>query len=154
MAEPRKTQQNTSENTSQNIPLSPVFEYDVTIIEIHLDTFGHVNNTTYLQLFEAARWELMTARGYGLKRVIELGQGPVILEVNMKFRHELRNRERIKIKSWVTMNSGKIGTLRQVMVNEKGEDACTADFVYGLFDLKTRKLIEPTEAWKSGIGLT
>jgi thioesterase-3 len=140
-------------NDIQNAPLSQVFESETTILEIHLDTFGHVNNAVYLQLFEAARWEIITPRDYGLERVAELGQGPTILEVNVQFRRELRNRERIKIRSWVTKASGKIMVLRQVMVNSKGEDACVADFTFGLFDIKERKLVLPTEAWKKAIGL-
>jgi acyl-CoA thioester hydrolase len=43
--------------------------------------------------------------------------------------------------------------LRQVMINEKGEEAAIADFVIGLFDLNARKLIEPTPEWKHALGL-
>jgi acyl-CoA thioesterase FadM len=56
--------------------LSPVHEYTVLIIERHLDTFGHVNNATYLDLFEAARWEWITSNGFGLERIRELRKVP------------------------------------------------------------------------------
>ena len=36
-----------------------LFEYPVIIREQHLDSYGHVNNATYLQLAEEARWEMM-----------------------------------------------------------------------------------------------
>ena len=32
-----------------------IYEYDKTILEQHLDTFGHVNNAVYLSLYEEAR---------------------------------------------------------------------------------------------------
>ena len=46
-----------------------------------IDAFGHVNNAVYLTLFEEARWEFVTNRGYGLKQIQEKQQGPVILAV-------------------------------------------------------------------------
>ena len=139
--------------TSDAAKLSRTFEHSVCIRESHLDTFGHVNNAVYLQLFEEARWEIVTAGGYGLKRVHELQIGPTLLDVHMRFRHEIVNREVIKIQTWVASVDGKKMTFRQVMINNRGEEACVADFLIGLFDLKKRKLIEPTADWKRAIGL-
>ena len=46
--------------------MTPVaHEYPMTILEHHLDTFGHVNNAMYLQLFETARWQWITDGGDG-----------------------------------------------------------------------------------------
>lgn len=128
-------------------------EYEVLIRETHLDTFGHVNNAVYLSLFEEARWDIVTKRGYGLKEVHRDKLGPTILEVNVKFRREIRNRETIRIRTSVVSQQGKITTLRQVMINSAGEAACIADFVVGLFDMNTRKLVEPTPEWKRALDL-
>lgn len=127
--------------------------YDVLIRESHLDSFGHVNNAMYLTLLEEARWDIITKRGYGLAEVHKEKIGPIILEVNLKFQRELRNREVITIKSGVLKHSGKISVLRQVILNEKGEEAAVADFVIGLFDLRARKLIDYTPAWTRALGL-
>ena len=133
--------------------LSQVFEYELTIREGHLDSFGHVNNAVYLQLFEEARWQIVTEGGYGLERVRETQIGPTILDIHLQFRREIRNRERIVIRTFVAAASSKTMTLRQAMVNAKGEEACIADFVIGLFDLKARRLIEPTDDWKRAVGV-
>jgi len=77
------------------------------IKEHHLDTFGHVNNATYLQLFEQARWDIITEHGYSLEEIHKMKQGPVVLEVNVKFLKELRNRENITIVSQGREFSGK-----------------------------------------------
>jgi acyl-CoA thioester hydrolase len=58
-------------------------EIDVLIRESHLDTFGHVNNATYLSLFEQARWDLIEAGGYGLRVIRQTGLGPVVLEAKI-----------------------------------------------------------------------
>lgn len=139
---------------TQEAVLSPVFEFPVVIRETDLDTFGHVNNAVYLRLFEEARWEIVSTRGYDLKYVQDSRIGPTILEVRLQFRREIVNREKIVIKTWVASVQRKTMTLRQVMVNEKGEEACLADFVIGLFDLSARKLIDPTPEWRKAVGLT
>lgn len=130
-----------------------IWEQEITILEGHLDTFGHINNATYLQLFEQARWEIITQRGYGLKEVQKHQIGPTILEINLQFKREIKLREKIKIKTQTVSHERKITKMRQTMVNEKGEEACVAEFVISLFDLRARKLIEPTKEWRFAIAL-
>lgn len=127
--------------------------YKLLIRETHLDSYGHVNNATYLAMYEEARWELVTSRGYGYQKVHQSAQGPVILEVNLKFQKELRLREEITITTELLEYPGKVGRLKQQMVKADGTVASEAVFVFGLFDLKARKMIDPTPEWKKAIGL-
>lgn len=126
--------------------------YKLQIKEFHLDTFGHVNNATYLSLFEEARWDLISENGYGLKEVQVKKEGPVILDVHCKFLKELKCREWVSIQTEMLEYPSKIGKLKQSIMNEKNEKACEAIFTFGLFDLKLRKLIPPTDEWKKAIG--
>ncbi len=128
------------------------FEYELLIKEHHLDSYGHVNNATYLELYEEARWELITQRGYTYEKVHATGLGPVILEVNLKFFHELKLRQKIKINFKITSYEGKIFKLKQQMLNENNQVASEALFTGGFFDLKARKLILPNEEWLMAIG--
>lgn len=127
--------------------------YELLIRESDLDTFGHVNNATYLRMMEDARWDLITGRGYGLRRIRETGQGPVILEVNLKYMRELRLRETITITTEMLDYKGKIAHMKQQMRKADGTVAAEAIFTFGLFDLKERKLVDPTPEWKSAIGM-
>lgn len=129
------------------------FAYELLIRESHLDTFGHMNNATYLALMEEARWELITRNGYGLPEVHRLGKGPIILEVNLKFMKELRLREKVRITAEMIDYQGRIARLKQRILKENDEVAAEAVFVFGLFDLKARKLIEPTPEWLKAVGL-
>jgi len=142
-----------SKKEQKTEPIGPVVEYELKIREGHLDSFGHVNNSKYLEIFEEARWEILDSHGYGLKKVHEVKQGPVILDLRVQFQRELRNREQIKIKSYVTVAGEKIFVMRQVMYKASGEEACIADFTFGLFDMALRKLIPATAAWKKALGL-
>jgi acyl-CoA thioester hydrolase len=128
-------------------------EVRIFIRESHLDTFGHVNNATYFQLLEEARWDMITARGFGLEHVRATQTGPVILEAQIKFQRELTNREHITIVSSLIEYRGKIGQMKQIMVKEDGTSAAEAVFVFGLMDLAKRRLIEPTPEWARAVGL-
>ncbi len=128
--------------------------YELVILEGHLDTFGHVNNARYLDIFEQARWDLITKNGFGMKEIQSRLIGPTILEINLRFLKELRNRERVTIKSWTDSYSGKVGKFIQQMSNEAGELCCEGTFVMGLFDVKARKLISPTPEWWRAIGVS
>lgn len=132
---------------------SKAHEYQVLIIERHLDTFGHVNNATYLDLFEAARWDWITSNGYGLSRIRETGQGPTVLEVTLRFKREIKNRQSIVIRSWVESYESKVGTVIQEMRDEAGELCCDGRFLCGLFDLNARRLVPATPAWLVAVGL-
>jgi acyl-CoA thioester hydrolase len=129
------------------------YDYKVLIRESHLDTFGHVNNAVYLTLFEEARWEFISRNGYGLREIQKSKQGPVILDVTVKFLKELRLREEIIIRSEAMNYQGKVGQIKQVMLKPDGAVACEALFTFGLFDLQNRRLIDPTAEWKKAIGL-
>lgn len=130
---------------------SKLFSYPFIIKEIYLDTFGHVNNAMYLTLLEEARWDLLTKNGYGLSTIRETGQGPTILEIKLSFLKELRVREHVSIETQLISYEKKIGKLSQKIMRD-GEVCCEAEFVIGLFDLKTRKLILPTPAWLHAVG--
>ena len=122
------------------------------IREEHLDTFGHVNNATFLTLYEGARWDWVTRNGYGLQTVREKQVGPTILEVNVKFMKELRLREEIRIYSRLLSYERKIGQLEQLIVRGEENTICSkALFTIGLFDLKQRSLIVPSAEWLSAL---
>jgi acyl-CoA thioester hydrolase len=112
-----------------------------------------MNNSTYLALYEEARWDWLTADGYGLHEIQKVMQGPVILDIHIKFLKEIHLREKTKIISEMLKYEGKIATLRQQMIKENGDVACEAIFTFALFDMKLRKIIEPTDAWKKALGL-
>ena len=131
-----------------------IFEYEVLIREMHLDSFGHVNNASYVMLYEEARWDFITKNGYGLDYILKHQIGPVILDLNVRFKRELMNREPIKITSQtIEVLSSKILILEQIMYKQDGKIASEAKFTVGLFDMKERKLTESTPEWLQAVGI-
>lgn len=127
-------------------------KYDVLIRESHLDSFGHVNNAVYLQLFEEARWQMITDGGYGYDRVHETKVGPTILEINIQFIREIKLRQQITINTWMLNHSEKIDIIRQEMVDQENRVCCRADFKIAMFDLKQRKIVRPPADWLIALG--
>ncbi len=128
------------------------FHYTFTVLETHLDTFGHMNHATYLQIFEQARWEFITERGYGLDQIIKSQIGPTILEAQIRYKRELRLREKVNIHSICPEYKGKIGKVYQKMIKENGEEAANLEVTVGLFDMKSRRLIPATKEWLYALG--
>lgn len=132
---------------------STTFQFPFTVKEAHLDLFGHVNNATYLSLLEEARWEIITASDFGIKRMLKEGIGPTILDINIKFHKELRLREQVVIQTQCIAYHGKIGKLEQKILRDN--ILCThAILTIGLFDTRARKLIQATAEWLQAIGVS
>ena len=129
------------------------FQYEMLIKENHLDSFGHVNNAVYMQIFEEARWEFITNNGFGLTEIHSQKKGPIVLEANLKFLKELKLREKIIIETICVEAKSKILKLTQKILNSKNEICTVAEFVIAFFDLQTRKIINPPSEWLEAVGV-
>lgn len=134
---------------------NPIYEYELQILERHLDTFGHVNNATYLELYEEARWDMMAQHNIGIKEILEKRIGPVLLDLHLTFNAELLNREKVKVitQGRVKMRNKYVMIIDQKMLKPNGKVASTLEIQIGLMDLDKRKLIPPTQEWLTSLGV-
>jgi YbgC/YbaW family acyl-CoA thioester hydrolase len=119
----------------------------------HCDLYGHMNNAAYAELLEEGRWDFISKRGYGRDTVTELGQGPVVLELNIRFRRELSPGEKVIVESTLKTLRSRAAIVGQRILAENGELACEAEATLGLFDLESRRLIAPNERWKAALAM-
>ena len=126
--------------------------YELTILEGHLDTFGHVNNAAYLSILEEARWDMISSKGFGIPDILKTRIGPTILEIQIRFKKEIKLREKVSIESHTVSYEKKIAKLVQLIKNRDGEICTEAELTIALFDTKARKLILPTPEWLNAIG--
>ena len=121
----------------------------------HIDSFGHVNNSSYLVLYEEARWDILNQGNWELDKIKKEKIGPVLLNVNLSFRSELALGEKIIITGVLKeIKNRKVVTFYQEMIKANNIVASTALFEIGLFDLKSRKLINITDEWLGVLGHT
>ncbi len=134
--------------------INEIFEYEVLIKECHLDSFGHVNNAVYVQLYEEARWDFITKKGFGLDVIQREQKGPVLLDLQVRFKREIKNRDLIRIQSQTKeIITPKVMILEQKILNSDGKVASEAVFTVGFFDLKLRKLIDASPEWMKAVGI-
>ncbi len=132
--------------------------FRIKVQEHHLDVFGHMNNATFMKILEEARWALISSRGYDIEKVLAEGKGPIILEAQLRYVRELRLHDRVLVKTRFDVRAKRISLIHQIMLREpslaqeKAEIACEARFKSALFDLKTRKIIFPSDAWLKVLG--
>lgn len=132
--------------------VSETFEFSFRVLELHLDTFGHVNNAQYFTLFEQARWEFITQNGFGLSTIQQKKQGPIVLSAQINYLAELKLRDSIKIVSYLSDYQHKVGKIIQYMLRDDVL-CCTVQFDFGFFDMRGRKLIDPTPEWLRAVGM-
>src|SRR3954462_9812250 len=112
--------------------MSAILDKTVRISESQLDSFGHLNHARYFELFEQARWDLITERGFGIDVIRRTKTGPTILEINIRFYRELGPRDVVVIRTEMLSYERKVGKLRQQMLKADGVLACEAVFTIGL----------------------
>ncbi len=135
-------------------PLSgwPIHTSEWLVDEQDIDLLGHLNNLAAMEYFDRARWQMITERGHGYDVVRERGQAPVIVAVEVQFRREVRLRQRVVIETYSAGTSRLTSTVVQVMRTHDGTVCVVATYTVGLFNLTTRKLIQPTVAWRRACG--
>lgn len=119
-----------------------MFTFNTIIQNQHIDAFGHMNNAAYLEILEEARWDILKTHGFDKDKVNEIGFGPIILEINIRFLKELKLHDAIQIKTTRSSFTGKIGKIFQE-IKKNDELCCKAEFTIAFFDLTKRKIIEP-----------
>ena len=78
----------------------------------------------------------------------------MLLDLQVRFKREIKNRETIRITSQTKeIISSKIMILEQKMLNANGKVASEALFTVGSFDMKERKLIEAEPGWLKAVGI-
>ena len=129
------------------------FNYKTKTLPIHIDSFGHVNNSSYLVLYEEARWDILNKGNWEVDKIQREKTGPVLLNVNLAFKAELVLGDEITITGeLVEIKNKKVIKFYQEMIRPDGKVASTAMFEIGLFDLNKRKLINITDEWLAVLG--
>jgi acyl-CoA thioester hydrolase len=127
------------------------FAYEVCPSDI--DQAQHVNNASYCTIFEKARWALIQANGFdGPLLQQTTGIAPIVLELQIKFRKEMRLNQKIVVFTQYIDFRSRIAILEQAILGEHGTCA-TALCHMGLLDLQTRKMVLPTQEWLQALGL-
>lgn len=121
--------------------------FRVRIFEI--DPQGHLTGSAYLDYANQALWEHLTAAGVDVTAMFGAGAGPVNLETNIRYLSELRVGERFAVTCELRFGTGKTYDIRYAFLREDGAPAAEVTSVFGILDLKERRLIaDPAGYWR------
>ncbi|MCX6285739.1 MAG: acyl-CoA thioesterase [Bacteroidetes bacterium] len=73
-----------------------MYQSRITARGYELDSYGHVNNAVFFNYFEQARWELFQNKGL-LDQLTIQGLFLVVVEVNIRYQHEVRLGDEVEI---------------------------------------------------------
>jgi YbgC/YbaW family acyl-CoA thioester hydrolase len=80
-----------------------------------LDSFGHVNNATYLNYLEHARWKMLREEGITLEWIQKEKRWPVIAAVEIKYLKPTLMGEQLVVKTRVLEQSRARFTIEQII---------------------------------------
>jgi thioesterase III len=122
---------------------------DLIVRSTEIDVNGHVNNAKYLEYLEWGREEWYEAGELHYDTLKELGIQTVTVNININYRNECRQGDRLI----VTTEPQSIGrssyVLRQEIVNEHGELCADALVTSVALDVETRKSRAVPEALRA-----
>ncbi len=115
----------------------------ITVMSSHIDMFGHVNHTRYLEYMEWARFAWAAHAGVPLPELIrDKGIGPAIIRVNLVFRRECRLGDALVVTARALSARRGIGRVEQSITDTRtGERVCDAELTFVMLDLVARKAV-------------
>jgi YbgC/YbaW family acyl-CoA thioester hydrolase len=115
----------------------------VTVQSTHIDMFGHVNHTRYLEYFEWARFAWAEFHGFPIPRMVaEEHVGPAILRAQLQFRRECRMGDRLLVTARAVSARRGIGRVHQtILLDPGGELACEGELTFVAMDLRARRAV-------------
>ena len=93
------------------------FESDFRVRSYELDGFGHLNHAVYLNYFEQARYDALTAGGFGLEKLAESNWAVHVVRVEVDFRREALLGQEMVVRTHVAHARNSSMTLEQVAVD-------------------------------------
>ena len=103
------------------------FESHFRVRSYELDGFGHLNHAVYLNYFEQARFDALTAGGFGLEKLTERGWAVHVVRVEVDFRREALLGQAVLIRTHVSAARTSSMTIEQIAVDPAREDRSIDD---------------------------
>ncbi len=117
---------------------------EITVRGYHVDLYGHVNNTRYLEFLEEARWQF--AEGHlDLKKWQEQGIGFSIVNININYRSPAFMDDVLQISTQLAKLGKTSGTIRHKIVHKGTKKVVTdADITFVMVNAAKNKPVPIT----------
>jgi len=121
-----------------------IFESYHKVRTFECDSYGHVNNATYLNYLEYARMEALEKKGITLALLRSSGYMVIIKRVDIEYKYPASMGEILKIKTWLKDYRNTSGTFRQEIIREfDSRQVALADVLWVFTNLEGRPIPIP-----------
>ena len=129
-------------------------EVDLTVYPDDCDAFGHLNQASFLTLFERARWEML-ARGPGMDVFSRHGIWPALRKTVIDYHVPALPGDVLRFQTALTHQGRSSFVLRQTARRTRGDElVATAELVFVCIDRAGRPVPVPEEIGRSLAGAT
>ncbi|MGK5510430.1 acyl-CoA thioesterase [Brevibacillus formosus] len=115
--------------------------YHLTVRSTDIDVIGHVNNAKYLEYMEWARFEWIWEQGFTLDELRRRAIMPVVVNININYRKELKMREEVTAITTVVKVGEKSFVIRQELYNAADVLVADAEVTMVMIDANTRQSV-------------
>lgn len=120
-------------------------EVDLTVYPDECDAFGHLNQASFLSLFERARWEVL-ARGPGMDLFTRSGSWPAVRRAVVDFHASALPGDILRFSQTLVHRGRTSFTLRQSALRLRDEAVvATAEFVFVCIDRQGKPVTVPED---------
>ncbi len=99
-----------------NWPVSQPFISTITVVEAHLDEFGHTNNVVYLGWLQDVAWAHSRHLGFGMDEYQQIGVGCVARRHELDYLAPTHVGDELHIGTWIAENSAKLDMWRAYQI--------------------------------------
>jgi len=115
---------------------------EIIVRSTEIDVVGHVNNAKYLEYLEWGREDWREQAGFQYDTLAKMGIQPVTVNVNINYRHECLQNDRLTIKTKPERVGRSSYVLKQEIYNQRGELCADALITSVTMNTETRKGVE------------
>jgi len=109
-----------------------IFSFTKKIYGYECDIYGHLNNANYLQVFEAARSEVLNEIGLSIASLKTQGINIYLVKINIEYKKSIELEEKILILTKITYNDRLRAVWQQELYNSHNELCCVVQ-VHGVY---------------------
>ena len=121
-----------------------MFSTTIKVRTYECDSYGHVNNATFLNYCEVARVELLEKMGYDLAGLKKAGFLLVIVKIEMEYKRPAYANDELEVSvDWIERGKTSAAFAQEIINRKTNELAARAKIIWVSTDLKGKPIAIP-----------
>jgi len=109
-----------------------IFSFRKKIYGYECDVYGHLNNANYLQVFEAARSEVLKDIGLSIATLKKYNISIYLIKIELEYKKSVELEDTVTIRSKIVQNNRIKALWKQELYNGR-EELCSTAIISGVY---------------------